>query len=128
MKKLFLSVALVGLGAGTWWLTARTARFSIKKWDAKFETVLRHNLTALGITDQDLLSSVHEVKKDKKGEWVAHQISLKMSDLAKQKELLNELKESGARIEEKMEGHLPVYMVKRGSRLYQEIRFENPRP
>lgn len=123
MKKALVSIALIGLGAGAWWITARTARFSIKKWDAKFETVLRHNLNALGLSDQDLLSSVHEIRQDAKGEWVAHQLSLKPMVAEKQKVLLKELEDAGAKVEEKMLDDTPTWIVKRGSRVYQEIRF-----
>ncbi len=123
MKKTLLSIALVALGAGAWWITARTARFSIKKWDAKFETVLRHNLSAIGLTDHDLLSSVHEIRKDAKGEWVAHQLSIKPISEEKQNELRKELEDAGANVEERMIDKTPTWMVKRGSRVYQEIRF-----
>lgn len=123
MKKALLSAALIALGAGAWWVTARTARFSIKKWDAKFETVLRHNLTAIGLTDQDLLSSIHEIRKDARGEWVAHQLSVKAVSMEKQKELMKELEDAGARVEEKIIDNSPTWIVKRGSRVYQEIHF-----
>ena len=123
MKKTLVSITLVALGAGTWWVTARTARFSIQKWDAKFETVLRHNLAAIGLSDSDLLSSVHEIRKDAKGEWVAHQLSVRPVAMEKQKELMKELEDAGARVEEKVVDGTPTWIVKRGSRVYQEIRF-----
>jgi hypothetical protein len=126
VKKFVVSLVLVALGAGAWWVTARTARFSIKKWDAKFETVLRHTLTDLGLTDQDLVSSTHEVKKDRRGEWVVQHLSLKMTDPEKQKELAEELHEAGGRVEQRLDGRTPIFVVRRGSRVYQEIRFVKP--
>lgn len=123
MKKFLLSSILIGLGAGGWWITARTARFSIKKWDAKFETVLRHNLTAIGINDQDLLSSVHEIRKDQNGEWVTHRLSVKSLSSEKQAELMKEFENAGAKVEEKVMDHGSLWIVKRGSRVYQEIQF-----
>ena len=125
MKKLFISVFLICLGAGAWWATARTARFSIKKWDAKFESVLRHGLTDVGLTDHDLVSSTHEIKKDMKGEWVSHKVSLNLPNPEKQKELADELEDAGAKVQRMMDGRVPMLVVKRGSRTYQEIRFEN---
>ncbi len=123
MKKLFISVTLIVLGAGAWWVIARTARFSVKKWDAKFETVLRHNLTTIGLTDQDVLSSIHEIRNDAHGEWVAHRISMKMVAADKQKDMVREFADAGAKVEEKVEAGVPTYIVKRGSRVYQEIQF-----
>lgn len=123
MKKLFFSLGLIGLGAGMWWATARTARFSIKKWDAKFETVVRHNLSVSGLADQDVLSSVHEIRKDKRGEWVAHRLAVKIMDAEKRQELVRDLENSGAKVDEAMDGDVPTLTVRRGSRVYQEIRF-----
>lgn len=123
MKKFLISIIVVGLGAGAWWITARTARFSIKKWDAKFETVLRHNLTDIGVGDQDLLSSVHEIQSDVNGEWVVHRLSIKPVAVEKQAELIKELEDAGANVEKKLQDNASVLIVKRGSRIYQEIRF-----
>ncbi len=123
MRKLLVTAGLIGLGAGLWWITARTARFSIKKWDAKFETVLRHNLNSMGVTDQDLLSSINEIRKDNRGEWVVHRLALKMPDPAKQKALERELQDSGANTEEKVIDNTKTLIVRRGSRVYQEIHF-----
>ncbi|MCG3203718.1 MAG: hypothetical protein KCHDKBKB_00390 [Elusimicrobia bacterium] len=126
MKKLVFSVALVALGAGCWWLTARTARFSIKKWDAKFGSVLRAGLSQIGVSDGDLLSSIHEIRKDPKGEWVVHRLSVARVSPDKQKILMKELEESGAEVKEEMRESVPTWVVKRGSRVYQEIQFAQP--
>jgi hypothetical protein len=123
MKKAFLSIALIAVGAGAWCITARSARFSIQKWDAKFETVLHANLSQMGVSDQDLISSVHEIRKDAKGEWVAHQLELKPLSSEKQKQLMKEFEDAGANVEEKMVDNKPTWIVKRGSRVYQEIHF-----
>jgi hypothetical protein len=123
VKKLFVTVLFVGIGSGLWWMLSHTARFSVKKWDAKFETVLRSSLAGFGLTNQDLVSSVHEVKKDKNGEWVAHSLVVRPIDKEKISELKKALEASGAKIEETIQDKTPVLLVKRGHRIYQEIRF-----
>ena len=123
MKKAFVSVALIGLGAGGWWITARSARFSVKNWDAKFETALRHGLSSVGLTDQDILSSFHEIKKDINGEWVTHRVAIKHLSSEKQAELMEGFKKTGATVEEKIKDNAQTWIVKRGSRIYQEVSF-----
>lgn len=127
MKKLFVSVILVVVGAGAWWLLSQTARFSVKKWDAKFGSVLRQELHATGLSNQDILSSVNEVKMDAGGEWIIQRLSVKLSDSKKQKEIKNQLEEAGATVAEKlMDDKSLVYTVSRGARTYQEITFVHP--
>jgi hypothetical protein len=91
VKKLFVGLILVAVGAGTWWLLSQTARFSVKKWDAKFASVLRDQLNQLGLTNQDILSSINVVKKDNQGEWVVNRLSVKLTDPAKMKALKDKL-------------------------------------
>jgi len=124
VKKLFISIVLVAIGAGLWSVVARTARFSIKKWDASFETVLRHHLSEMGLTNQDLLSSVHQVQKDTSGEWVVHRITMRALDPDKRAALEKALENAGAHVSKKLgDNNQPMLLVKRGSRVYQEISF-----
>jgi len=121
VKKLFLTLVLVSIGAASWWVLARTARFSIKKWDAKFETVLRHSLDGFGLTTAEILSSVHEVRKDQGGEWIVHRMRVRLSDPGRRKKLEEKFREAGADVSLKS-GEEPILDVRRGGRLYQEIQ------
>lgn len=125
MKKFFVSLLFVFAGGLIWWALARTAQFSIKKWDAKFETVLRHGLTDLGLTNQDIVSSVHQIHQDKEGEWVAHRMTIKALDVKKKEALKRFFEESGAKVEER-DGEASSLLIRRGSRIYQEIQFVKP--
>ena len=80
MKKIIVSSLLILVGCVLWLILAGSARFQIKKWDAKFETVTRYVLNESGISAKDLLSSVHEIQKDNDGEWVVHRVSVRMPD------------------------------------------------
>ncbi len=128
MKKAVSSIVLVFLGGATWWLLAHTARFSIKKWDAKFETVLRERLNDFGLTNNDLVSSVHEIRTDKNGEWAVHRLTLKGLNRERRSRLRESLERSGADIQERLEDKDAVFVVKRGGRVYQEIRFRGQVP
>lgn len=121
MKKLLLTLVLVAIGAASWWVLARTARFSIKKWDAKFETVLRHTLDGFGLTTSEVLSSVHEVRHDQGGEWIVHRMRVKLADPERRRQLEEQFKEAGADVSMKA-GEEPILDVRRGGRLYQEIQ------
>jgi len=127
LKKGLFSLCFVLVGCGLWLVLANTARFSIKKWDAKFDTVLRTNLHSLGLSDTDLISSFHQIRKDDKGEWITHKISLKGTNKKIVKKLKDKLEESGAQVSEKMEEGQSVLLVKRGSRVYQEIHLLSSR-
>lgn len=122
MKRLVLSLVLVAVGASFWWLLSRTARFSVKKWDAKFETVLRHSLDQFGASNADILSSIHEIRKDSSGEWVVHRMNVRLSDPAKRRELEQRLRSAGADVMAQ-NGADPLLVVRRGGRVYQEISF-----
>jgi hypothetical protein len=122
VKRLFLSAVLVALGAAAWWMLARTARFSIKKWDAKFETVLRDSLDGFGLTNSDVISSVHEVRQDEGGEWVIHRMRVRLPDTERRHKLEEHLRDAGADVSVK-NGAEPELLVRRGGRLYQEIQF-----
>jgi hypothetical protein len=127
VKKLFVSAILVAVGAGAWWLLSQTARFSVKKWDAKFGSVLRQELHTMGLSNQDILSSVNEVKIDAGGEWIVQRMSVKLTDSKKQKEIKAQLEDAGATVAEKlMDDKTLVYTVSRGARVYQEISFVHP--
>ena len=121
MKRLFISAFLVALGASSWWVVARTARFSIKKWDAKFETVLRHTLDGFGLTPADILSSVHEVRRDEGGEWVVHRVRVRLADEARRRKLADEFRAAGADVALRTHGET-MLMVRRGGRIYDEIQ------
>lgn len=126
MRKLFFSLILVIVGSGLWWALANVARFSVKKWDAKFETVLRSSLSSSGLSNQDLVSSVHEMKRDRDGEWVTHKITLQLTDSKKMNDLEKSFEESGAKVERLKQNDNPVFLVRRGNRIYQEITFVRP--
>lgn len=127
MKKLFVSLVLVAVGAGAWWLLSQTARFSIKRWDAKFGSVVRQELNALGLSNEDIVSVVNQVQKDSRGEWVVQRLSVKLADPEKQRALKLQLENAGATVLEKTtEQNGLVYIVNRGSRTYQEITFQKP--
>jgi hypothetical protein len=121
VKRLSFTVLLVVIGAAAWWVLARTARFSIKKWDAKFETVLRHTLDGFGLTTSEILSSVHEVRRDKGGEWIVHRVRVKLSDDERRHKLEDEFRAAGADVAFQS-GDEPMILVRRGGRLYQEIQ------
>lgn len=123
MKKLITTFILIAVGAGAWGLVSQSARFSLKKWDATFESALRHQLDASGLTNQDLLSSVHEVMKDKEGDWTVHRLSIRLPDTQKREALKGVLEKSGARVTRDQTHPSEVWRVKRGSRTYQEITF-----
>ena len=127
MKKLFVGFILIGVGAASWWLLSQTARFSIKKWDAKFGSTLRQQLNEFGLSNLDILSSINEVKKDNGGEWIVHRLSVKLPDASKQKTLKEKLEESGAVVVEKiLDDKTVLFVVTRGERTYQEIKFIKP--
>lgn len=126
MRKLAISIALVLVGSGMWWTLSHTARFSMKKWDAKFESTLRHGLNQLGVSGKNLISSVHEIQKDSDGKWVSHKMTVEMLDEEKIDDLVSRMKKSGAQVDEFAKKGKRVLMVKRGSRVYQEINFVEP--
>jgi len=126
VKKKLLSLVFILVGSGLWWSLAHTARFSIKKWDAKFGSVLRHGLTEAGLADKDLLTSVYREFKDDKGSWIIHELSVKELDKKKIKQLKRKFEDSGARVELKKEKRGRSLIVKRGGRTYQIIHFKSP--
>lgn len=127
MSKKFFSVVLVLIGAGLWWSLSNSARFSIKKWDAKFETVFRNALSDAGYSNQDLLESAHELKKDADGEWVEYHVMLKNLDTKKQAALTKALESSGAQVISEIKNGATTLVVSRGSRVYQKIQFPKPK-
>lgn len=122
MKRALTSAFLVALGASSWWALSRTARFSIKKWDAKFETVLRHTLDGFGLTNAELLSSVHEVRRDEGGEWTVHRVRVRLADAARRRELQEAFRSAGGEAVQRS-GDEPSLIVRRGGRIYEEIHF-----
>lgn len=127
MRKLVFSVLLVGMGAATWAVASRTARFSVKKWDATFENVVRHDLSSFGFTDHDLVSSVHEVRNDRKGDWITHRLTVATLPADKKAALEEHLRRAGAEVEILNRGGKEVLVVRRGGRTYHEITFSAPR-
>jgi hypothetical protein len=126
LKKFIFGIFLAVLGTACWYQLANTARFSIKKWDGKFESVLRDGLTRTGFTNKDILSTVHEVKSGPEGQWVSHQMTLRAMDSAKRKELKEMFENAGAQVEERTHENDPVFLVKRRGRIYQQLRFVHP--
>lgn len=123
MKKVFISLLLIACGAGVWWVLSQSAQYSVKRWDSTLESVLRHSFQLGGISDSDVLSSVHELSKDINGDWVVHRISINKKPSS---EVLDRIKKdfenAGARIEED-KTNAYKFFVKRGQRTYQEINF-----
>lgn len=111
-----------------WWMVSTTSRFSVKRWDAKFETVLRHSLNDSGFKDQDILSSVNRLHKDENGEWAVRHLELRAPTEEKIKSIINSLESSGAVVIENTDGKNVELLVKRGARIYQEIKFIQPEP
>jgi hypothetical protein len=123
VKKFLISCLFVVAGSGLWWGVSNTARFSIKKWDAKFDSVLRHSLTQVGLKNEDLLSSVNELKSDANGEFVVRRLTVKKIPATKINEVVRELENAGADVKLTQSGNQSIVLIKRGSRLYQEISF-----
>lgn len=124
MKKFFVSCVFVLSGSLLWWGLSNTARFSIKKWDAKFDSVLRHSLTQIGIKNEDLLSSVNELKNDSNGEYVVRHLSVKKIDSVKLNDVVRRLESAGAEVKLTQGKDNAVLLIQRGSRIYQEISFK----
>ncbi len=123
MKKLFISAAFVLSGSLLWWALSNTAQFSIKKWDAKIDSVLRHSLTEVGVKNEDLLSSVNELKNDTNGSYVVRRLSLKRLEPAQMTDLVRDLEKAGAQVDLSQRKEKTTLMIRRGSRTYQEISF-----
>ena len=123
MRKLILSGIFVLVGCGLWWTLAHTAQCSMRKWDAKFDTVMRHSLHGLGISDTHVLSSVSEIHNDERGEWITQKVSMVLPDRKDLSDLVDSLEESGAQIQKLARQGEKVILVKRGSRIYQELSF-----
>jgi hypothetical protein len=122
VRRLLWGGLFVALGAGLWWIAARTARFSVKQWDATMETAVKHALTSVGVADTDVLSSVHEIRRDKKGEWVVQRMSVAVKDRAALPVMARELESSGAQVQQTTLDGEPLLIVKHGERVYQEIQ------
>ena len=123
MKKALFSFLLVGFGAGLWLSLSTTAHHSLKKWDGKFASVLRQSLTQAGLTNEDVLFSVNETRGTSSEPWTTQTIELKKINAEKSAALKKALEDAGARVEEVKEGAKRIFLVKRGSRLYQKITF-----
>ena len=107
-----------------WWIAAQTARFSVKQWDATMETAVKHALTSVGVSDTDVLSSIHEIRRDNRGEWVVQRMSVAVKDRSALPAMVEQLKSSGAQVDQTtVDGH-PFLIVKHGARVYQEIEVQ----
>ena len=85
------------------------------------ETTVKHALTSVGVSDTDVLSSIHEIRRDDKGEWVVQRISLSMKNPDGVQKIVRELQDSGAQVDQSNENGKTTLTVKHGSRVYQEI-------
>lgn len=121
MKKFLISALFVLAGSSFWWGLSNVARFSFKKWDAKFDSVLQHSLTQLGVDNTDLVASVNEVKNDANGSYVERRMTVQHVPVNKIAELTESLEDAGASVRIRTEGKKTHINVFRGSRLYQEI-------
>ena len=124
MKKFFISCLFILSGSALWWGLSNTAQYSLKKWDAKFDSVVRHGLTQIGVKNEDLLSSVNQLKSDANGQYVVRRMTVKKVNPSKLGEFIKELEQSGADVKLSREKGQPVLSVQRGSRVYQEITFK----
>jgi hypothetical protein len=124
LKKTFFSLVFVAFGAGLWVTLSTTAQYSIKKWDAKFATVLRQGLSDAGLSNEDILSSVNELHENRTGQWTTHTLELKSLTPAKAARLKQSLEDAGARVEEVNENGRRTLLVRRGQRLYQKITYK----
>ena len=121
MKTRIVSVALILCGSALWVVLSNTARYSIKKWDAKFESVVRHVLDDAGLSQKNLVSSVHRVRRDDAGEWVSHHVVLRGAGPEIRDRVASVLGRSGATVEIRSAKDQTTLLVRRGGRLYQEI-------
>lgn len=108
-----------------WYATARTAGVSLQRWDAKLDVVLRDSLSVIGLKDEDIKSSVHQVMKDKNGEYVMHRISLDHLSPTEKQQLIDEFQGSGATVREISKDNAPTLLINRGNRTFQEITYNN---
>lgn len=87
---------------------------------------MRHSLYDVGIKDDDIVSSINEVKKESGGEWVQHIWTVKDLSKDQKKKLRKMFEDAGAHVEERRVDNKPRFYVKRDNRIYQEIRFASP--
>ena len=120
MKRIFISALLVFVGAASWWLLSRSVRFTVRSWDVRFGSAARHALDQLGAKNEDILSSVNELRRDAQGEWIVYRLKIRLADQRKRAELLARLRASGADVAQRG-GADPVLVISRGPRVYQEI-------
>ena len=109
-----------------WWALANTARVSIKRWDATFASTLREALSDAGLTNQDVLFSVNEVRKDHGGEWIEHHITVRLSKTENEVQIRRALERAGARLEQVSDAQGTTLIVRRGNRIYQTVHFVRP--
>ena len=123
MKKTISTLVFILVGSLSWWTLSNSARLSIKKWDAKYNTLLRHQLDHLGWSDEDVVSSVNQLKKSDDGVYLQHQWVIRNSNKKQIKALKKLLEKSGAHVESTVIDKNPTLLLKRGNRIYQEIQF-----
>ncbi len=123
MSRIFSALLLALAGSGLWGIAVGTARFSSHRMGAKLETVLRASLSHSGVGNRDILYSLHELQKNAQGDWVVNRLGLKNMDESQRKELIGDLKDAGATVEELTKDGERMIQVKRGGHLFQEIRF-----
>ena len=123
-KKFLWGFFFIALGAGLWWIATQTARFTVKRWDTTMETTVKHALTSVGVADTDVLSSLHEIRKDDKGEWVVHRMSVAIKNPSALPVMIQQLENSGASVDRLTQGSKTTLVVKHGSRIYQEIQVQ----
>lgn len=121
MKKFVVSTAFILAGSAFWWGLSNVARFSVKKWDATFDTVLRHSLSTLNVSNEDVISSVNELKTDTSGDYVIRRMTFQRMSKGKVDQLREALEKAGANVHLTGEGSRQKLIVQRGSRTYQEI-------
>ncbi|MFN0117243.1 MAG: hypothetical protein ACKVQC_02985 [Elusimicrobiota bacterium] len=123
MKKFFISSFLVLIGAGVWWFLAHAAQSSVKNWDASFDTILKNTLHEMNTKDEDIVSSVHEMLKDKSGSWVFHKMKVKLTDKDQIAQIKKKFEDSGGEVKHIISNGLETLKVYRGARPFQEVEF-----
>jgi hypothetical protein len=126
LKKTSYSILLVVFGAGLWISLSITAHNAFKKWDGKFASVLRHNLSEAGLSDEDVVFSVNEASMTASGTWATQTIEVKNITPEKVDNLKAALEHAGGRVEKTKDGEKNVLLVRRGNRLYQKIIYTTP--
>ena len=90
----------------------------MKQWDTTLESAVKSALTAAGVSDVDVLSSLHEIRKDANGEWVVRRLSVAMKDPALLNSMVKQLESAGAHVQKVSDKKSTILLWKHSSRVY----------